>query len=313
MKSDKNNFFRSQIEWFNWVRPQIDLINSIQPQVELLNSIQDQNNLVHAALASQALPNALKNLYDTQELYKSLTPFYNLQSQFTQSFSSIPQYFTAYESLGSLAHNISIAAQNTYIPVQTLHETAQKIANAASIWNDFATSFATNIENIDILSNSESDDYIDLPEEIAKFVTDIDDSIELPSPNPEQIIHIDKKSNPVSYSDILNIILTIISLIITVCFGHASALSSEQQHKELMQQNEQQHLELLQQNERHHKELIELDKQQHKELLEQNKQHYDEFMELLSNVLSHILNGDIIPTQDRDGETNTSSEATEEQ
>lgn len=213
--------------------------------------------------------------YEKFELIEILSPFYGLEEQIIKSFHSVPHSIIKSESFTNLTHNISLAIQNINIPSQPLHTSVQMMANSIQTRNSFFASFFSNIENINISYESDVNGYIDLSETLANLVSDIDDSIELSKPNPEQIVRI-RKADFDTYATVIGLLLAIITLVHGIYSSYSSTELRKKQHAELLQQNQQQHIESMEQRERHH----------------------IEFIENLSNILDSILNN--TPTNDID-------------
>ena len=82
--------------------------------------------------------------------------------------------------------------------------------------------------------------HIDLPEQLSEFVNAVDNTIELPQSDSENLIRIEK-TNPDVFWKIISMLLTIIGIIIPIYLNAADTKLSEQQHAEIMQLEQKHH------------------------------------------------------------------------
>lgn len=270
-----SSLLQPQLDLINSLQPQLDLIDSLQPQLDFAESFQQQ--ISSASFLERVMDTSSIPLYDRQALFQSIEPICALQDHLADPFDYIQRYNIETDSLSALAERVSLACENISLPTRLLYESAQSIASATQILENLASSFAYNIEAIHISSGTETTDYIDLPQPVAELISDIDNSIELPSPDSEHVVRV-RKLNHDTYLSVISILLTLISLFYGVISSNSSANLSKQQHKELMQQNQQQHKELLLQ-----------DQQQHAELMQEERRQ-TELLEQMCNALDAMLN-----------------------
>ncbi len=285
MKKNKNNdFLHSQMPAVKAAQKQLDLVNSIQPRLDIANSIPQSLNLISAAqpqlvaAASVQSPGvfsaSIVPFYEKPAILQSIEPFLASHEEIARSFCSIPHYYVESPAFSALAMNVSNLVRGADLPIQQLHASSQSLADALQHRDDIASIFASNIENITISSEPESDSFIDLPESVAKMFSDMDDSIELPSSSSDQIIRIDK-TNLNTFIAVLGLLVTILSLFFGIVSDISSTALSKQQHAERMRQDEDRHKELMH---------------------EERKQ--TELLEKICDALDSMLNGNESTTED---------------
>lgn len=278
MKKNKNNdFFRPQMAAAKAAQAQLDLANSIQSRLNIANSIPHDLKLIGTthpqivAAASVKSPGAFSAaivpVYKKPAILQSIEPFLAAHKEIARSFRSIPHYYVESPAFSALATNVSKLVRSSNLPIQQIYVSSQMLANALQRHNDIASIFASNIENITISPEQDSDSFIDLPESVAEFISDIDDSIELPAPNADRIVHVNK-SNLDAFSLVLTVLCTVLSIISATYLSAESTALSIQQHKERMKQNQQHHEEQMQQDDRQFKRLLQ-EEQKQTQLLEQ--------------------------------------------
>ncbi len=224
------------------LQPAIDLVNSNQVRSAFAESLQAENP--SSLLLEQALAAASNPLYDRPDLLQNIKPSNALLDQFADSLDYIQRYNIKTESLSALTEGISLACENINLPARLLYESSQIIANATQKQDNIFSTFTSNMENITISSDLESGGYIDLPEPVAKMFSDMDDSIELPPSNSEQIVRVDK-TNHDTFIAVIGLLVAILSLFLSIVSDNSSTALSKQQHAERMQQDEAQHKELM--------------------------------------------------------------------
>lgn len=182
-----------------------------------LNAISDLDTITTITPALKAF---ILNLEKQEKLYKSLldTTRTALQAYADTVPTTLSMKYTEYLASSGLKTFSSV--------ISDLNLTTSAISNMASVAEKIFE---------DTYTSDNTDDCIELEKSVADIVKQIDESIELPNPNKENKVQIEKSNSEVFWQ-VISIILTIITILQAAYYHNADAVSSAQDHAELMQE-----------------------------------------------------------------------------
>lgn len=269
---------------------------------QTLQFLEEYQKLI--AEIKKPLTDAMKPITEFQKSISSLSSINALQSMpvipmattvrkiinnMNSPLQNITASATALEVLSksiSESHQTAAELVNTFQPVletikymypnpfMSLGETLKSI--------DFDAIINASVETSDSVTDEDTIDHLDVPQELADYISQLDESISFPEPDDNQMVHIDK-SNHTNFLEILNAIIALITLIYAFYQGYSDTALAEQYHSETIQLLEEQHSEEMQMKEEHNAELMQEERKQTTELQKQTEQE-----ELQSEYLKDI-------------------------
>ena len=193
----------------------------------------------------------------------SMISFANTMSDYLSAVSKSVDSASSFFTLQSTLKNSNISSETVVASASAFKAMAEQYKIANSILSQSAletlSCIASNADNlkrtinlsVDALSplvqvNLEEEDnvHIDLPEQLSEIVNAIDDTLELPQHDLNNIVRIDK-TNTDKFWKVISLLVTIIGIIVPIYLDATNTKLSEQQHAESMRLEQRHHDEYI--------------------------------------------------------------------
>lgn len=167
---------------------------------------------------------------------------------------------TAISQAASNALNINIPYDYDSISraISAMSSYAQTLASLDSGIDSIVSAISSALSSLDKTATSSeenSNDYIELSEPLVDMVQQVDNSIELPKADENNVVRVSRIDRNTVLS-VLNIIISVIMALYTIQADISSAQESSQQHNESLEQDQRQHEENLRQDQQQHEEVM---------------------------------------------------------
>lgn len=198
--------------------------------VELEKSLFNISELIsiNSEFLNSPVISSVKEFSNSFSTFDYSTPFANTVSAMVANFSDISRTNSGIKvACEAVSRNLSLinhTSANTLKAIMVSDSLTEALKTSASSFSSLAAT-----QNDDDL-----DDYIDLPEDLAASLSEIDDSVILPKANTENIVRVEK-SNRETYLAVIGILLALITLVYTFYQDQQQTIESQKQTEILKQ------------------------------------------------------------------------------
>ena len=212
----------------------------------MLAELADKIKVPPLPYLSPELINAFNNLSLSPEISSIQEMAKNFQAYYPELYNSNLTATTIAQA-ASKAFNANVPnnydlIKGTVSAIASYAETLTNLNTATSGIDSIVSAVSSALGSLDKSTTSSeeiSNDYIDLSEPLADLVQQIDDSIELPEADENNVVRVPKIDRNTVLS-VLGIIISVIMALYTIQSNNSNAKLSTEQHNESMQEEQKQ-------------------------------------------------------------------------